>query len=85
MFVNIGPEKTLQTKDIVGIFDIDTASSTKVTKNFLVKHEREGKVHGSGGELPKSFLVTVSGEIYFSQYSAKVLRSRAEQMLSDLL
>lgn len=78
MFINIGPEKTLKIKDIVGIFDIDSVSSTKVTKAFLVKCEREGRVHGSGGELPKSFLVTVSGDVYFSQYSAKVLKARTE-------
>ena len=85
MFIIIGPEKTLKIKDIVGIFDIDSASSTKVTKAFLVKCEREGRVHGSGGELPKSFLVTVSGDVYFSQYSAKVLKARTEGDFSYFL
>ena len=85
MFINIGPEKTLQIKDIVGIFDIDSASSTKVTKAFLVKHEKEGRGHGSGGELPKSFLVTVSGDVYFSQYSAKVLKARTDEGFSYFL
>lgn len=78
MFVSISPERSLMVKDIVGIFDIDTASSTKVTKSFLVKHEKEGKVHAFGDELPKSFILTTSGEIYFSQYSSKVLKARAE-------
>ncbi len=85
MFVNIGPDKTFMTKDIIGIFDIDTASSTKVTKSFLVKHEKEGRVHSSGDELPKSFLVTSSGDIYFSQYSAKVLKARAEQAQKTII
>ena len=41
MYISIGTEKTVKIKDIVGIFDIDVASSTKTTRDFLKNAEKK--------------------------------------------
>ena len=81
MFITISPEKILKTDDIIGIFDLDTASQTKAARDYFKRAEKEGRVKMSGSELPKSFVVLKSGEIYLSQYSAKILSARTKYVI----
>ena len=82
MYISIGPLITIKKEDIVGIFDLDTAAATKATKDFLVSCEKKGGTVSalSPGELPKSFILTRSGKVYFSQYAARILRIRAKKL-----
>ena len=81
MFITISPEKILKTEDIIGIFDLDTASQTKAARDYFKRAEKEGRVKMSGSELPKSFVVLKSGEIFLSQYSAKILTARTKYVI----
>ena len=81
MFITISPEKILKTEDIIGIFDLDTASQTKAARDYFKRAEKEGRVKMSGSELPRSFVVLKSGEIYLSQYSAKILSARTKYVI----
>lgn len=80
MYISIGPTATIRKKDIVGIFDLDTATATKPTKDFLIRSEQSGLTRSAGGDLPKSFILTRSGEVYFSPYAARILRIRAKKI-----
>ena len=64
MFIQITKDKTARLKDITGIFDLDTSTVSVVTKNFLSKAEKNGRITGTN-TLPKSFVVA-GGKIYFS-------------------
>jgi hypothetical protein len=46
--------------DLVGVFDLDTTTVSKVTRDSLAAAERRGEVCSVGGELPKSFLLVQS-------------------------
>ena len=81
MFITISPEKILRTDDIIGIFDLDTASQTKAARDYFKRAEKEGRVKMSGSELPKSFVVLKNGEIILSQYSAKILSARTKYVI----
>ena len=81
MFITISPEKILRTDDIIGIFDLDTASQTKAARDYFKRAEKEGRVKMSGSELPKSFVVLKNGEIILSQYSAKILAARTKYVI----
>lgn len=78
MYITISPDKIVKTSDIVGIFDLDTATQTKTAKEYFKKAEREGRVKPTGSELPKSFLVMADGTVYLSQYSSKILTARTK-------
>ena len=76
MYVSIGPEKIVNSEDIVGIFDIDTATATK---DLLKNAEKQKKTKMTGEDIPKSFVLMNDGMIYFSQFAAKILKRRAEK------
>ena len=57
MFLHIGNNKNLRQRDVVGIFDSDTATVSPITKEFLRQKQRENKLFSASGELPKSFVL----------------------------
>ena len=53
----MGNGKYLREKNIVGIFDMDTATVCVATRRFLSDKEKENKVSSADEDLPKSFLL----------------------------
>ena len=76
MYLHLGQESIVRTRDILGIFDLDTASLSRHTRDYLAAAEKAGRVTG---ELPKSFIVTTgeSPAVYISQISAGTLKKRS--------
>lgn len=71
-------------EDIVGIFDLDNASSSHITRDFLRMAEKAKKVVNITEELPKSFvLCTDKGgfTVYLSQLASKTLLGRESMLL----
>ena len=80
MFLHLGQETVVDTKNIIGIFDMDTSTVSKFSRNFLNLAQKQGKVVNVSYELPKSFVVcNENGEIvvYISQLSSITLENRA--------
>lgn len=81
MFLHIGNHKNVRLDEIVGIFDTDTATIAKQTKQYLADCEKRGETVNVTTELPKSFVLTAKNgknTVYFSQLSVKTLCVRAE-------
>ena len=57
MFLHIGNGKSVRKKDIIGIFDLDTATITKTGKDFINRMQRQGDVEYNDDDLPRSFLL----------------------------
>lgn len=57
MYINIGSHTLIRKKDIIGIFDLDTSSHEKDTRDFLKNAEKNGNVEVCGTDLPKSFVI----------------------------
>ena len=81
MYLHIGNNKNLRTREMIGIFDLDTASTQPDTKELLKESENNALLIYAGYELPKSFIVTETGEIYLSQFSARVLQLKAQRLV----
>ena len=82
MYLNAGTEEILK-KNIIGVFDLDTATVSKKTRDFLAQAEKEGRVALLTYDLPRSFILTEeNGEqkVYLSQYSAATLLGRADDV-----
>lgn len=80
MYLHIGENKILLKKDIIGIFDSDTCTVSKTTRDHLKKVQQSGNLE-SVGDLPKTFIVTGNKKqekIYFSQLSSRTLAGRAD-------
>ena len=57
MYLSIDKEDSVKKRDIVAIFDMDTATFSPTTRAFLKKAEKEKRVDSQIGELPKSFVL----------------------------
>ena len=79
MYLHLGSDVVILKKSIVGIFDLDTATISKHTKNYLSQAEKEGRVITVSYELPKSFVVCIDNgrtSVYISQLSSQTLNKR---------
>ncbi len=57
MYLNIGNDMAVRDTSIVGIFDMDNTSTSKRTREFLGRAEKDGEVIPCD-DLPKSFVLT---------------------------
>ena len=80
MYLNIGADILIKDEEIVGIFDLDSASVEGDTRSLLREREKSGMVIQVGYELPKSFVFTTDGRIYLSQFSSAVLRGSSRRL-----
>ena len=88
MFLHIGRDMIVRTSDIIGIFDIETATTSKITRKYLNTSPKK-QIISVTNELPKSFIVCVEGlnsknidknstKVYISQISSSTLKKRLE-------
>ena len=81
MFLHVGNNKNLRKKNIIGIFDADTATVSTITRKFLSNAGRRGEVEAASEEIPKSFILYEKEKgfgICFSQISTTALLGRSE-------
>lgn len=78
MYLNIGGDMMLRQKSVLGIFDLDNTSTSKRTRAFLERAEREGQVVPCD-DLPKAFVLTSEygmTRVYLTPLSAATLEKR---------
>ena len=82
MYLHLGQSVVVPHGDVLGIFDLDNASSSRETRSFLSRAEREGRVINLSADIPRSFAVCCHpGEdayVYLSQLSSAALKGRME-------
>ena len=84
MFLHVGNNKTILLERVVGIFDMDNATVSQITRSYLTSAQREGRLESCGLELPKSFILCFEGDdpkntrVCFSKLSAASLLGRLE-------
>lgn len=79
MFLHVGNNKNIRLSSVVGIFDMDNATLSGVTRRYLNQKQKEGLLESAVDELPKSFVLYLeNGEykICFSQISSTALKGR---------
>ena len=82
MFLHIGNGKSVKKKDIVGIFDLDTATVSSITKKFINSEKIRGNFEYMDTDLPRAFvLLTENGKskVRLSRISSVGLKQRAEE------
>lgn len=78
MYLNIGGDMAVREKSIIGIFDLDNTTTSKRTREFLERAEKEGQVVPCD-DLPKSFVLTAEygmERIFLTSLSASTLEKR---------
>lgn len=81
MYLHVGNGKSVKKKDIIGIFDLDTATVSKITKAFINKSEKDGFIEYMDNDLPRAFIIVDGKEnkkVILSRISSSGLRQRAD-------
>ena len=76
MFIHLGENTVIRDKEIIGIFDMDTSTVNKATRDFLSLAEKSGRTQYVNYDLPKSFILT-DNKIYISPINTATLNKRA--------
>ena len=81
MYLHLGQNTVVPEKEILGIFDLDTSTVAKTTRDYLKKAQLQEEVVDISGELPKSFIVCVNDKqrqktVYLSQLATVTLQKR---------
>ncbi len=82
MYVSIGGDMVLRDRSIIGIFDLDGATLSKKTVEYLESVQADGGLIAATEDLPKSFLVMEEygmERVYLTQLSAATLEKRARE------
>ena len=82
MYLHVGSNKNIRQKKIIGIFDIDNATISRTTRQYLAKAETRGEVSAACEELPRAFVLYQEDgnkKICFSQLSSTALLGRCEE------
>lgn len=85
MFLHLGQDTIITTDEIIGIFDLDTSTVMKSTRDFLSMMTKAKKVVNVSYELPKSFVLTYDEKtkekkMYISPISSMTLLKRIENV-----
>ena len=80
MYLHLGASVIIHRDDVLAIFDLDNTTSSAITRDFLSRAEKEGRVVSAGDDLPKSFLLCRDRQgdvtVYLSQLATATLLKR---------
>ena len=79
MYLHLGENTVVRTDNIIGIFDMDTSTISKWTKDYLSNATKNKRVINVSMDLPKSFVVCNENneiKVYVSQISSQTLMKR---------
>lgn len=79
MYLSLGSGRFENKTEIIGIFDLDITSQSKITRGFLNERERSGNVKNAAEDIPRTFVVMKNGEVILSGPSSSTLIKRIEE------
>ena len=84
MYLHLGQNIVVPERTVIGIFDLDNTTGSRITREFLNNTEKAGHIVNVSDELPKSFVVCSDDfekTIYLSQLSSLTLLKRSVTLL----
>ena len=82
MFLHIGNKKSVLKKNVIGIFDLDSATVSKTGKDFINRKEKEGLLEYDEFDLPRSFVLVEEKnkiKVKLSRISSAGLKMRMDE------
>lgn len=80
MYLHIGSNFVVRNDEIIGIFDIDNTTQSKITRDFLNSAEKKTQIINAAEDIPRSFVVCDNAKrrtVYLSQLSSSTLLKRS--------
>lgn len=81
MFMFLGGNATVKKNDIIGIFDIEKCSVSRITADFLNACQKQGRVVSVSDDMPKAFVVCTE-KTYITNVSNGTLNKRCGEKIT---
>lgn len=84
MYIHLGRDYVLNDRDIIGIFNLETTTTSPRGREFLSYAQKNGAVVSLSDELPQCYVLAdgaVVDTVYLSELSPAAMRRRAEKMI----
>lgn len=75
MYIHLGADVTIDSRTVIGIFDLEKTSVQKSVNEFLSARQKKGEIYYVSLDMPKSFVVC-DNSVYITNVSAMTLRKR---------
>jgi hypothetical protein len=84
MFLHLGENTVITTQEIIGIFDLDNTTVSKITREYLNQMQKNQQIIDVSYDLPKSFVLCKKKEtgetvVYISPISTQTLLKRIQK------
>ena len=82
MYLLLGSDTVVNTKNIISVLDLESTSVSKYSKEFLKIAQEEGFVRNVSEELPKSIVICEEqgqSVVYITNISTKALSGRIKK------
>ena len=80
MYLPLGNDMAVRQASVIGIFDVDNTSTSKWTREFLARAEKDGEVVPFD-DLPTSFVLTTEygmNRVFFSEQQPRKLKEKVK-------
>lgn len=77
MFIHLGGDIVIRSRDVVAILDQNSHDSSTITREFLSAQEEDGVIPISEEQV-KSVVVTMDNKVYLSPISSLTLKRRSQ-------
>lgn len=82
LYIDIG-DLIIDSKKIIGMFDIDKTTVFKVNRNYLSNMEKRGKIISNVQKIPKSFIIYRDGNCNLVYISPLMVSTIVKRLSGD--
>ena len=79
MYLYLGNDAVIESRSIIGVFDLDNASWSIHTRRFLSAAEKDGRLSNAAEDIPKSFVVSADDTVILTQPNTAILARRLSE------
>ncbi len=79
MYVHLGNNCNVRSKNILAVLDMDTSTLSKITREFFATAEEEGFINLVSADLPKSAVICEVGhesKVFLCPVASSTIRKR---------
>lgn len=84
MTLHLGNGYTADTKSIIAVMDIEKASTSRITREYLAEAGKAGRVVFCTLDLPKSFVVSLDENLTERVYICGVAAETLKKRINDI-
>ena len=84
MYLHLGQTTVIKEEEIIGIFDMDNTTVSRISREYLSKKQKNEEIVNVSQELPKAFVVcsnkSKKESVYITQISTSTLLKRTRSI-----